>query len=716
MPIRLFGKQSWYESVRRAFWSRPDRLFAAKATFAMGMLALPMVLLGYPGFAVSLALGALAGALSETDDHPMGRIKSLLLKVVSFGISSLSVELLLPYPVLLGLGLCGSTFVFLLIGGLSERYRGVTFGAILVGIYAMIGASISPAWYWQPILLPLGALSYGLFSLFLLFLHPWRLLEEQLARGFRDLARYLELKASLFPSDEEIQARVRNQLALQNVELVGSLDRCKEVLNSYRESISDDTALAPYFRYFMLLQSLHERAASSHERYELLSVNPRDRDIMEGIGQTLRQLSEAIRQLSNCLLTGVPYRHPVSLGWLTQVLRDQLARRGEADSSPLHLLVENLTHSHQELRNLSDERVRSVIPRLARETRSLVRRFRDQLSWDNPRMRYAVRLSICFLFAFAISELFNVRKGEWIILTCLFVLQPTYSATRRRLFQRILGTASGVVCGTLVIQLLPTTMGTLVFMLASAYFFFFWLRRNYSVSVIFITTFVLAAFNLVTHQGAILMIPRLVDTLIGSVLALLTVRFIWPDWQYRHLPRLLNEALQKNAAYFGAILAEYEQKSPGDDDLPYRIARRAAHRADNALVLAWQNMQLEPRRRRQFLDQAFELTYLNHALLSYISAFGAHRLNQQVAAPEILPLAHQVLEALHRATEVTDPSIRTGTGDPDTLLMEIRVQLSAAQPGVGRQQLALLANIAEVTRQITRSSGSLPDPETASSG
>ena len=180
----LLRAQAWYEPARRAFWSDPDRLMALKATFAIGCLALPFVLLGRPFFAVSLALGALAGALSETDDHPKGRIKSMALKVVSFGISSLSVSLLQPYPILLGLGLSVSTVGFLIIGGLSERYRGVTFGAILVGLYAMIGASISPAWYWQPILLPLGALVYGVFSLLLLFWRPWRLLEEQLARGY----------------------------------------------------------------------------------------------------------------------------------------------------------------------------------------------------------------------------------------------------------------------------------------------------------------------------------------------------------------------------------------------------------------------------------------------------------------------------------------------------------------------------------------------------
>lgn len=695
----LLKSHAWYEPARRAFWGEPDRLMAAKATFAIGSLALPMVLLGKPFFAVSLALGALAGALSETDDHPKGRVTSMLLKVVAFGISSLSVSLLQPYPALLGVGLSLSTIVFLLIGGLSERYRGVTFGAILVGIYAMIGASIAPAWYWQPILLPLGALVYGVFSLLLLRLHPWRPLEEQLARGYLALGRYMELKAGLFPSDEVTQAKVRSELALQNVKVVSALDQCRDVLNSYRESLPDDEPLKPYLRYFMLLQGLHERAASSHERYDLLSDDPAKQDMLEGLGQLLRQLAQAARHFAHSLLTGAPYRHPVSLEWLVDVLGDRLAQNRAVADSPLTLLYRNLERSHRSLQNLSDNLAPAAAPQLASDRRSVWQRFRDQLTWTNPRLRYAVRLSLCFLVGFAIAKLTGVRKGEWIILTSLFVLQSSYSETRRRLFQRILGTFTGVVGGVLIVQLLPTAMGELVFLLFSAFFFFFWLKRNYSISVVFITTFVLCAFNLVSQQGVTLMLPRLIDTLIGSGLAYLSVRLLWPAWQHQRLPALLDTALHKNAEYLRAVLAEYRRAST-DDDLPYRIARRAAHRADNALALAWQDMQLEPRNRRQLLDQTFELTYLNHALLSYISAFGAHRQPAGETAVELPSLVHAVQRALDEAADSLRPAAGDAHEDVKALLEAIREAARAAPQDFSKHQFTLLYNIADVAHQI----------------
>ncbi len=694
-------RKTWYEPARRAFWADPNRLMAVKAIFAIALLAIPFMLAGKPVFAVTLALGALAGALSETDDHPKGRIKSLTLKVFSFGISSLAVQLLYNYPIFLGIGLALSTVGFLLIGGLGERYRGVTFGAILVGIYAMIGNPSSHVWYLQPVLLSSGALFYGLFSLLLLFLHPWRLLDEQLARGFVALSNYMNEKARLFPSDEKIQGEIRNRLALLNVQVVEALDRCKEVLNSYSNALKDDTPLIPYLRYFMLLQSLHERAASSHERYDLLSEDPANQQLMEGIGQLLKQLAEATKKLSYSLLTGISYRHPVSLAWTVNALNDQLEKYGTESNQQLSMLIRNLSRSNTSLQNLNDDHQRNLTPRLEKDNRTLLQRLKNQLHWDNPRLRHAIRLSLCFLIGFTIARVFNLSKGEWIVLTSLFVCQPSYSQTRRKLNQRILGTLTGVVAAVILIRLLPTLPGQLLLMLFAAYMFFIWMKRNYAISVVFVTIFVLSAFNLTAGQGLALMLPRLTDTLIGSALAIITVRFLWPDWQYKRLPSLLSDTLLKNLEYFRAILSEYESVET-DDDFGYRLARRAAHRADNALALAWQDMQVEPQKQRQFMEKAFTLTYLNHALLSYISALGAHRGQEQSNDSQMLIFSDEIVNALQKAIQSLEHVQNQNPILVKDMLKQIRSHIDQSEDIVVKQQFILLYNIAEITGQLLK--------------
>ncbi|WP_339916644.1 YccS family putative transporter [Yeosuana marina] len=688
---------AWYSSYRDSFLINPNRLLAFKATIVIGALVILMVILGLPFYGITLGLGALAGALSETDDHPNGRLKSMALKVISFAIASFSVELLQPYPILLGLGLALSTIVFILIGGINERFRGVTFGALLIGIYTMIGSQISPNWYIQPILLTLGALIYSSFSYVLLLLRPFSLLNEQLARGFYALSNYLKEKAKLFPSDQITEKEIRAKLALLNIQIVEALDACKDVLNSYGEALKNQQTLQPYLHYFMVLQSLHERATSSHERYDLLSENPANSQLIGGIRQLLNEFSLATQNFAKSLLTTRPYEHPIALDWLVDTMNNMLKTNELKGTLPIRLLIINLTQSHETLKNITNNYDRDSLPKLEKETGSYFERLKLQLHFEHPRMRHALRLSLCFLIGFTVSEFFNIAKGEWIVLTILFVLQPSFSETRKRLLQRTLGTLSGVIIGVLVIRLFSFS-GQIVLMITSAYLFFIWMKRRYSLAVIFITVFVLCAFNIIANKGVDVMTPRLIDTFIGAFISFIVIRFLWPEWQYKKLPGLLRDVIHKNTAYFKAILNEYQNQT--SDDLTYRIARREAHRADNALVKVWQNMQLDPQKQQQLNKTAFTLTYLNHALLSYLSALGAHREQQKNESLHILAFENDILKALNEAFNWLTSEDDSKLQPIENSLKDISTKLLTQNKETTQIQYVLLYNIAQVTIQI----------------
>ena len=693
--------QSSIRKLQRVFWQHPNRLNAIRATASMGILAIPFIAAGKPFYGVTLALGALAGALSETNDHPKGRAKALSVTVLSFFISSFSVGLLNNYTWLLGAGFILSTIVFILLGGIGERYRAITFGSVLVGIYAMLGIEISPAWYWQAILLPSGALFHGILTLFLLYQNPWRLLNEQMAGGFESLANYLEKKAMLFPSKKHDQATINKDLALLNISVVNALERIKEVLNNYGKELNSQEPLRPYLQRFMLLQSLHERAASSHERHDKLSDGAERQEVMEGFGEMLRQLAYASRLVAENMLTGVPYHHPQALEWISKAIEGKLQIMDASIAQPLILLHHNLYRSHLSLKYLDNAEEGTSIPRLRKDDRSPVERFRAQLTFRHPRLRYALRLSISFLSGFILEVALGLDKGAWVMLTSLFVSQITYSDTRRRLSQRLLGTATGVILGALLLQIFTNTAAQTVLMLASAMAFFYWVRTKYSVAVIFITTFVISAFNLISKDGGFnIMVPRLIDTLLGASLSFLSIRFLWPGWQYRRIPELISKAMKKNMEYLQAIASEYKETS--SDDLSYRIARREAHLADNELALAWNSMRQEPKNKRKLMKHAFTLTYLNHALLSHISALGAHRETNMPIIENISGITAQINKVLNEAGEYLVSKENFIPTDLSPMLMELKEQIVSSDTNLKKQQLRLFYNIAGTTAQIIR--------------
>jgi uncharacterized membrane protein (TIGR01666 family) len=175
-----------------------------------------------------LTLGVVAAALTDLDDRLAGRLRNLAITLVCFFIASASVELLFPWPPLFALGLTVSTIGFILLGGLGQRYATIAFGALLIAIYTMLGVTLYDHWYLQPLFLLAGAVWYNLLTLSGHLIFPIRPLQDNLARSYEQLARYLELKSRLFDPDleDESQAPLYD-LALANGQLVATLNQTK---------------------------------------------------------------------------------------------------------------------------------------------------------------------------------------------------------------------------------------------------------------------------------------------------------------------------------------------------------------------------------------------------------------------------------------------------------------------------------------------------------
>ncbi len=686
------------------FWKNPNHLWALKVTVSIAALLIPAELLFNNSFiGTILALGVVAMALGETDVHPRGRAKSASISLLLFFIVSSLVELLYPHPIFFAALILVAAFSLTIAGGLNSRMQGVTFGSLLIFVYTMLGAASTEVWYHQPILYTIGAFAYSLVSILLLRKKPYRLLKEQLARGFHYLAEYIDLKANLFPSDPQSQTPIRNQLAQKNIELAQQIESCKNQLYSYSDESSEETKpiVNKYFQKWFLLQEMQERAISSHEQYDLLTEEVSSIDLLEGYGQLMREIAKAMHLYADSLLTDQPYKHPISLSWTLSAVQNMLEEEKEKPHyHTLSLLMRNLKGLEENLREeetLSSQIDVSVFNSRKPESNKLS----ALLNPEHPRFKFAVRLTLGWLVGYGIMQFFHIEKGAWILLTSLIVFQQTYSATRMRLFNRILGTLLGVLLGLTLAQLLPTLAGQIILLLISIYLFFYWVKKNYVVAAVFITTYVLASFNLQDNQGVAVMLPRITDTLIGGILAYLVVRFVWPDWQYKQLPNLLLTAVVKNKRYFESI---YEGTVSEED---YSHNRRTAYNADNALTSAWKGMRLEPKKTRLFQESAFNLTNLNHALLSYISAFGIHKDAENLSQGE-QSFCRDVSSVLKYVVDLLEGN--AGDADFKKLVDKAKKWEEKAdelQQNPANKRVGLIYNIAHVSRQFLMETKSL---------
>lgn len=646
--------------LRRYTWNS-TWLYNARIFIALiGTTALPWWL-GDAKLTIPLTLGVVAAALTDLDDRLTGRLRNLVITLICFFIASASVEVLFPWPWLFALGLTVSTIGFILLGGLGQRYATIAFGALLIAIYTMLGVSLYAHWYQQPLLLIAGAVWYNVLTLTGHLIFPIRPLQDNLARSYEQLARFLELKSRLFDPDldDDNQAPLY-ELALANGQLVATLNQTKASLLTRLRGDRGQRSTRRTLHYYFVAQDIHERASSSHIQYQALRDQFRYSDVMFRFQRLLSMQSIACQDLAKAILLRTPYQHDARFERAFTHLDAALDRVRASGTAPeqmkaLGFLLNNLRAIDAQLATIESEQTPSQTNSETENVLAddslhgfddMLSRLSRNMSPESALFRHAVRMSVVLCVGYAFIQFTGLQHGYWILLTSLFVCQPNYNATRHRLALRIIGTLVGVALGLPILWLVPSLEGQLILIVVTGVLFFAFRNVQYAHATMFITLLVLLCFNLL-GEGFEVALPRVVDTLIGCGIAWLAVSFIWPDWKFRNLPRVLERAVDANCRYLDAILEQYHQGR--DHRLAYRIARRDAHNRDAELASVVSNMSTEPKVTAEMRETAFRLLCLNHTLTSYISALGAHR--EKLTTAEILALLDDAVcyvdDALH---------------------------------------------------------------------
>ena len=633
---------SFKQSMRR-LWALDKFSYSIRVFIALtGSMALcwyqdEMTLL------IPLFLGIIASALAETDDSWQGRLNALAVTLVCFSIAALSVELLFPYPWIFAISLALATFCLTMLGALGERYGAIASATLILSVYTMIGVdqrggAVSDFWH-EPLLLVAGAAWYGALSVLWQALFSNQPVQQSLARLFRELGRYLKLKSSLFEPIRQLDVEARRlELAQQNGRVVAALNAAKEIILHRVGNGRPGSKVSRYLKLYFLAQDIHERASSSHYPYNALADAFFHSDVLFRCQRLLRQQGKACQTLAESIQLRQPFIYDDSfaeaLGDLNASLehlriQSNPAWRGLLRS--LRALAANLSTLDRLLGDasnpdsLADATDSNLLDRAPRNLKEMWTRLRTQMTPTSLLFRHALRLSLALTVGYGMLHAIHASQGYWIILTTLFVCQPNYGATRRKLGQRIIGTAIGLTVAWALFDLFPSPLVQSMFAIAAGLVFFINRTTRYTLATAAITLMVLFCFNQV-GDGYGLFLPRLFDTLLGSLIAGLAVFLFLPDWQGRRLNKVLANTLTCNSIYLRQIMQQYAAGK--SDDLAYRLARRNAHNADAALSTTLANMLMEPGHFRKEADVGFRFLVLSHTLLSYLSGLGAHRETQ----------------------------------------------------------------------------------------
>ena len=697
-----------FKSIGWALWrqGRIRQTFAISVRTSVALLGvmLACLALGQVRAAIPLLLGVIASALAETDDHWRGRLVTQCLTLCCFAAVTLAVQASFDHPLgLIGV-LASAAFLLTLMGALGDRYRTMAAATLIMSIYAALALQPhgeNPVAVNQIALLLAGAAWYGVISVAWSAAFPMLAVEQNMARLYDALGHYLELKARLFEPVRGIDfERRRLALALHNGRVVEALNATKESLFSHhRRAAMRDMPdwLALSLHQFFVAQDLHERASSSHENYELLAERFFHSDVLYRCQRVLGLVGRDCRSLAEAIRLRTPWQRDATTPLAVEAMQSAATFAGERlraedaaglrAQQALRALVTNLSAMDDEVAGVMERAVHrmpadTALQDTATRSWSQVRaRIGAHLNWRSPVMRHAIRLPLALTAGYVLMRTTADSYGFWILLTIVFVCQPQYGSTLMRLVERVGGTLLGLLIGWALLRLFPSPWVQSGFVVLAAVLFFILRTQRYAMATAAITVFVLLSFNQV-GDGFGVIVPRLLDTLAGSLIAGLAVRRILPAWNSPRLPALGAAALRAQRRYFLAIMGQYGVVGK-EDDLAYRIARRDAHNADAALSGALSAAYLEPERVRSKTDAGTRFLVLAHTLLNYLSALGAHRNAEHAPLDDAVAAADYLADALERLAA----TLESGQPLPASLLCQETIDRYALTcPSDGAQE------------------------------
>ncbi|MET4925162.1 FUSC family protein [Streptomyces sp. PSRA5] len=505
-----------------------------------------------PTYGALAAMGALSGVISDTADAYRLRILNIAIP-----------QLLGALGVTLGtlvfdrgwLAVVVLTLVALVSGMISSIGAVASVSGLLLLLNAVVGAGLPMPhpWWVAPLLLACG----GLFVL-LLSLLGWpfrgRIAERTaVADAYRASADLLEAAGR-----QDTDGENDGEYDAKRQAVTGALNQAYDLVLARRAR--DHGRRSPLVRLLSQLNvliPLVEAAPAAHLRR---------RPLPDEIPAAVRELAQAVDESR---LGGADLALPVpetpSERAVDVALRHAASVVHKADPDPY---------------NVDDRlgRPAALGVRIRRAGRDVLF---SESSW-----RYGLRLALCIGLAQSLVSLIDVPRSYWVALTVTFVLKPDFGSVFSRGVLRALGTAAGLVVAAAVLSHVPRGWWDVPVMLVLAAFIPAVSAKSYGFQTAAITPVILLLSDVLNHEGFALVVPRLVDSLIGCAIALIAGYLLWPESWHTRIGDRLADAVEDTANYlayaFGPTTGRTEEETAANQ--AERVRRRRVIYRDLSVV------------------------------------------------------------------------------------------------------------------------------------
>ena len=638
---------------------------------AVGLVGLALLVqeISDSATAMTVCIGALCTTLMDMPSPLRHKFNEMLASVLLCSAVTLLISLCGPVQWLLMTVLVLVSFLASMMVVYGKKSMPLQLAALFIMTMSMEHQMTWQQSFHHAGLFMLGGLIYLAYAMAIAWVLRHRIKQQVLAEALFELAAYIDIKADFYDTrfnlTEQFNKLVRHQSILADRQQA-SRDL---ILRSHKNS---KDAIVVQVHVCML--DLYELILSTHTDYALLRQHLADSDVLQSLHDLAYKAARDIEAVAYAVTRKRASYAQISYDKEWADIEAEIARlhaQGDAAQEALATLRAQRNKIRAILRmiaelHLATQKVYADVPfwsgadmaPFLSQQKYELKTLLSNLRLDSPVFRFALRVSMAISVGLLIGHwLPYAAHSYWIVLTIVIILRPTFSMTRQRRADRIIGTLIGCVVTAIVIRFVHSNivLMAILFLSIVATPTFIYLRYRYTA--IAVSLMILLQMHLVAPSNPNLVSERLIDTLIGAAVASV-FSFVLANWEYQSLPRLVRQVLNVNLSYMQASFALLQGKC--FDDFAYRIERKRLMDSLAALSSALVRMLDEPASKQRAVEDINLFIVQNYLLVAHVAALrsilGRHA-SQLPVAPVNALLGHshtQVCLTLSRALEQLD--------------------------------------------------------------
>ncbi|SFU17180.1 integral membrane protein, YccS/YhfK family [Kosakonia arachidis] len=555
-------------------------------------------------------------------DTPHKRFfKRLIIGGCLFAGSSLAVQLLLAEALPLPLIFTMLTLLLGVTAEISALHGRLLPASLIAAIFTLSLAGNMPVW--EPLLIyTLGTLWYGLFNWFWFWMWREQPLRESLSLLYRQLADYCEAKYSLLTQHADPEKALPPLLTRQQ-KAVDMISQCYQQLHMLAANQHND--YKRLLRVFQVSLDLQEHISVSLHQPEEVQKLVEQTHAEQVIRWNAQTVAARLRVLADDILY---HRYPTRFTMEKQIGALEKIARQHPDNPVGQFCAWHFSRIARVLRTQRPLYIRDLMAEKQRRL-PLLPALKSYLSLKSAALRNAARISVMLSIAGLMGSALHLPKPYWIMMTIMFVTQNGYGATRVRIVHRAAGTIAGLVIAGITLHFHVPLGLTLTAMLLITLVSYLIIRKSYGWAMVGFTITAVYSLQLLTLNGEEFIVARLIDTLIGCLIAFGGMVWLWPQWQSGLLRQNAHDALETDQQAIRLILSDDPQPTP----LAWQ--RMRVNQAHNALFNSLNQAMQEPGFNTRYLEDMKLWVTHSQFIVEHINAMTTLAREHTMLTPEL---------------------------------------------------------------------------------